>query len=549
MMGAVMPEESLGFNSNTGVVGMGSSDWNSAFLDKNPALDISRAQQKRLKMEIHGIGGIDGKTTAVFLEEDEDLNSCDSSVSCTTFNILAPIYKRIDSESCRESEFRDCWRKRNQEILEMLLEKRSSIICLQELWVGNEELVEMYERNLGNHGYEMYKLGRTNNREDGLFTAVRKDHFSVVRSREWRFNDRGDRVAQLLHVQSVLPFPKSQTGIIRQETLVVNTHLMFPHNSNVCLVRLRQVYKILEYLDAYKEEYKLPSVPIILCGDWNGSKRGHVYKFLRSQGFVSSYDTAHHYTDSDADAHKWVSHRNHRGNICGVDFIWLLNPNNRRKPLKDSWTEAVFGIIKSKLNEAGLKDRDAFRFFKSDKCCDNGITFPEFKGALQQERCFGSLNTEEIQQLFAVADTDGNGIIHDEEFQRILFPLPKQSAIHPFEGQAAATGKVFASHSPENSDEKVPSEKPNFIPSTIKLNDVFAGELGAPLVLFGLDTKLQNLENLQEATIGFHVKKAFLYPPEMERGMWPENYVLSDHAPLTVVFDPVGCPMAHEAVY
>lgn len=38
--------------------------------------------------------------------------------------------------------------------------------------------------------------------------------------------------------------------------------------------------------------------------DWNGSKRGQVYKFLRSQGFVSSYDQAHHYTDNDADCHK-----------------------------------------------------------------------------------------------------------------------------------------------------------------------------------------------------------------------------------------------------
>ena len=45
-------------------------------------------------------------------------------------------------------------------------------------------------------------------------------------------------------------------------------------------------------------------------------------------------------------AYQWVSHRNNHGNICGVDFIWLLNPNNRRKPLKDSWNEAVFGIIK-----------------------------------------------------------------------------------------------------------------------------------------------------------------------------------------------------------
>jgi len=107
--------------------------------------------------------------------------------------------------------------------------------------------------------------------------------------------------------------------------------------------------------------------------DWNGSKRGHVYKFLRSQGFVSSYDTAHDYTDADADKVinyrclvfsffcvmcqlpitciyfnivQWVSHRNHRGNICAVDFIWLLNPDKYRKLLKASWSEAVFGMFK-----------------------------------------------------------------------------------------------------------------------------------------------------------------------------------------------------------
>ncbi|GKC54732.1 hypothetical protein Tco_1077477, partial [Tanacetum coccineum] len=33
---------------------------------------------------------------------------------------------------------------------------------------------------------------------------------------------------------------------------------------------------------------------------WNGSKRGYVYKFLRSEGFVSSYDTTQHYTNTDA---------------------------------------------------------------------------------------------------------------------------------------------------------------------------------------------------------------------------------------------------------
>ncbi|GJR84034.1 hypothetical protein Tco_0154819 [Tanacetum coccineum] len=45
-------------------------------------------------------------------------------------------------------------------------------------------------------------------------------------------------------------------------------------------------------------------------------KRGHVYKFLRSQGFVSSHDTAHHYTDTDA--HKMIG-------------SWSVKQDNRLK--------------------------------------------------------------------------------------------------------------------------------------------------------------------------------------------------------------------------
>ncbi|XP_028067173.1 uncharacterized calcium-binding protein At1g02270-like [Camellia sinensis] len=94
-----------------------------------------------------------------------------SSISCTTFNILAPIYNRLDKDdqSCRESDFRAYWLNRNQRILDWLLCERSSIICLQEFWVGNEELVNMYERRLGDAGYINFKLARTNNRGDGMF--------------------------------------------------------------------------------------------------------------------------------------------------------------------------------------------------------------------------------------------------------------------------------------------------------------------------------------------------------------------------------------------
>lgn len=42
-----------------------------------------------------------------------------------------------------------------------------------------------------------------------------------------------------------------------------------------------------------------------------------------------------------------------------------------------------------------------------------------------------------------------------------------------------------------------------------------------------------------EETIGFSIKDAVLFPTEAEKGTWPEDYSLSDHAKLTVVFSPV----------
>lgn len=412
-----------------------------------------------------------------------------SCISCTTFNILAPIYKRLNQEdpSFRESHVKDYWMDRNQKILNWLLCERSSIICLQEFWVGNEELVSIYDKRLGDAGYLNFKLARTNNRGDGLLTAVHKDYFKVINHRELLFNDFGDRVAQLLHVELNAPFSQNLNGNVRQELLIVNTHLLFPHNSSMCLERLRQVYKILQYVESYQNENKLKPLPILLCGDWNGSKRGHIYKFLRSQGFVSSYDTAHQYTD--ADAHKWVSHRNHRGNICGVDFIWLLNPNRYRKLLNASWSEAVLGMFKYQLRRASLTEEDAFAFLKADNDGDC-ISYAGFCEALRQLNLIGhcnGLSDEEIQGLWVQTDMDGNGVVDYKEFKQRIWNASC------FEQGA------------EGNDEDA----------------------------FDDDT---------EEAIGFSVKNAVLFPTEVEKGMWPEDYSLSDHARLTVVFSPVRMP-------
>ncbi|KAK9673064.1 hypothetical protein RND81_12G143800 [Saponaria officinalis] len=414
----------------------------------------------------------------------------DQCVTCTTFNILAPIYKRLDDEEqdegCRESDYRAYWLARNQRILDWLLCEKSTIICLQEFWVGNKELVNMYEKRLGDAGYINFQLARTNNRGDGLLTAVHKDYFRVINHRDLNLNDFGDRVAQLLHAELLNPF-QCRANNVRQEILIVNTHLLFPHDSSLCLVRLHQVYEILQNVEAYQKEHKLGPVPILLCGDWNGSKRGHVYKFLRSQGFVSSYDTAHQY--ADADAHKWVSHRNHRGNICGVDFIWLLNPNRYRKLLKTSWNEAVFSMFKSLLRRASLTESDAFTFLKADSGGDC-ITYSAFCEALRQLNLTGhpnGLSEEEMKDLWVQADIDGNGVVDFNEFQQRIW---NPAGLEDTEEVGAKDGEVR---------------------DTVQ-------------------------------TIGFSVKNAVLFPTEVEKGMWPEDYSLSDHARLTVVFSPVRMP-------
>ncbi|KAB2596908.1 calcium-binding protein [Pyrus ussuriensis x Pyrus communis] len=55
-------------------------------------------------------------------------------------------------------------------------------------------------------------------------------------------------------------------------------------------------------------------------------------------------------------------------------------------------------------------------------------------------------------------------------------------------------------------------------------------------------------KGIQEQTIGFSVKNAVLFPPEVEKGTWPEDYSFSDHARLTVVFSPIRTLLSDDSL-
>lgn len=118
--------------------------------------------------------------------------NCFDSITCTTFNILAPIYKRLNSEvsisiqsyprkhhgysrnpplfplsiklwdssfQSLESEHRECWLSRNKRILDQLLHLESSILCLQVLLLrsvfiwAQEDVCEQYMLEKLQHAY------------------------------------------------------------------------------------------------------------------------------------------------------------------------------------------------------------------------------------------------------------------------------------------------------------------------------------------------------------------------------------------------------------
>ena len=182
-------------------------------------------------------------------------------MTVTTFNVLAPCYKRVqqpDGTTAMEASDRATALDRQTRVLDLIAELDSTCVCLQEFWHADAATAELYATALRRAGYTFHVTPRTGGRPDGLLTAVRDDAFEVVETRDILFNDCGDRVATLVHLRPrVAAFRAPADGSASfGDVLLVNTHLLFPHNSNSTLIRLRESFKILEYLHEYQEYHR-----------------------------------------------------------------------------------------------------------------------------------------------------------------------------------------------------------------------------------------------------------------------------------------------------
>ncbi|CAN0287188.1 unnamed protein product [Laminaria digitata] len=247
----------------------------------------------------------------------------------TTFNLLAPCYKRMHTvepplaagiadagtgllarrakteRTARESEFAGLWRERAMETVDFIGREMASsdIICLQEFWLDPE--YETIFRSALADDYDFHTVKRTGGKSDGVAVLLRRGKWDVKSSLGLSLSQIGDRVALIMHLRS-----RRQGGGGAEEgedLILVNTHLAFPHNALDRANQMAQIEVVTEGVEAVVTEAGLPTMtPRVVVGDLNVEGTDQVCRHLGSNGFRSAFASLHR-------EQRVITHRNHRG--------------------------------------------------------------------------------------------------------------------------------------------------------------------------------------------------------------------------------------------
>ena len=486
--------------------------------------------------------GIVGSAAAAASADSSSLIAS-NTFKVSTFNLLCPAYRRMvgEPDSVREESYPQTWRRRQGQILDLDLWD-SDIICCQEFWYGNKECFDLYVDTLRS-SYNMYGLqrpGPTGLRPDGLFMAIRKE-WEVISESDIDFADAAGRCAQLLHLRRVgsseAQDGQPSGGGARQdagstststsstlgsssfssrptELIVANVHLLFPHNEASVRIRVREVHKMLSFLEQYKKSLSGPPPASLICGDFNGEVSSRVVQFLMRYGWQCTFSAARGSADSKtsepedpAAPPRWVSHFTHENRAVGVDYIWLSNPSQPRLPVPD-WTDFVFSEMAEQLARCGFnRPADAWLYFRS---LGEASASPKGESIEAADALTGSQKLDDATQPLGA-----------EAFRIALASLDNER------GDALSTlteAEVATLVSSCDRDGDGCVDRGEWCSRFAEALRRLSGE--------GLIT------DTDDDAGDLHVEDSTLYPVCLEDGAWPdvEDWALSDHGVLTSRF-------------
>lgn len=543
-----------------------------------------------------------------------------TNLKLITFNILAPCYNNLNNSKVPESSNEEQFVCRNTQICDQILNSDADIVCIQEFWYQSEVLRNLYYSKLS-HIYDIRELQRTSHwrsRDDGLAVFTNKQKLIVQDCKDILFHDCGDRVAQLLLLalrnETVMNmYNNNVTAALSQlqQFICVNTHLLFPHNEYSTNIRIREMSKVLDYIESYRQRELCQSVcgrsdvriPVVIAGDFNGTPKGSVFRLMKSQNFKSSQEEfwssqnantteistlrdilSHPELDSDlefqdqfmdpgddqvstpseiqfsqsssvalpikqsaeelsiiASASKsskwnsWISHKSHRQDIIPVDHVFFSNPSDQvesRLPALPDWTNLVFRELHQRVifTVGSSSMRDAFTVFDHDN--SSFISPDEFASALRKLGFLGdgtpALTNEEITALIDSADRDGSGYIDYKEFCD-RFWIASENVEQPTGIKGMRTAFKRSSWL---SSKNVPS-----LNSTRTSKDGDDKQDSNQAASSSVTTSEESQKVVLGVPLGdLSVTSVTLYPRELEEGIWPADYTLSDHGMVEVVF-------------
>ncbi|CAM9169928.1 unnamed protein product [Ectocarpus sp. 4 AP-2014] len=290
--------------------------------------------------------------TARSARESKDAVARGMEFRLTTFNLLAPCYKRMHSEvstpvggvgtgllanrakgqrTARESEFDGVWRERALETVDFICRHMSSsdIICLQEFWL--DPAYHAIFQSALEKDYEFYTVKRTGLKSDGVAVLLRRGKFDVLSQLGLSLSSIGNRVALIMHLRE----SGAGGGEVGEDMILVNTHLAFPHNALDRVNQMSQIRAVTDTVEGVMVEAGLPTMtPRVVVGDLNVEETDPVCGHLGRNGFRSAFTSLHR-------ERRVITHRNHRGEEVMCDHVFVKAPGFAGRRRGDSVAPAT----------------------------------------------------------------------------------------------------------------------------------------------------------------------------------------------------------------